>query len=196
MSIKLKICGIATLKDLEEISKLNVDFLGIVGDKISKRYVSKEFLTLARKVSIKPLVYVKVNGNLNDLFKEAEGADYLQIHRVLTEKELEELTTFSKRFILYVPAEESYLPYLRKVIDITNMVLLDSPKKGVNLDFNFARKILSEYSIGIGGGINISNIEKFIQLNPKWIDISSGVEIFPGKKNLELIRQIIDKVKR
>lgn len=196
MSIKLKICGIATLKDIEDLSKLNVDFLGIIGDVSSKRYVSNEFLSIAKKVSLKPLVYVKVNGNIKDLFEEAKEADLLQIHRILSNDELDELTTFSKKVILYVPADESYIQYLKKVLEFTDMVLLDSPKKGTQIDITFARKVLSEYEVGIAGGINVNNLDYFIELNPKWIDISSGVETFPGKKDLNLVKQIIAKVKK
>ncbi|AWR97763.1 N-(5'-phosphoribosyl)anthranilate isomerase [Acidianus sulfidivorans JP7] len=197
MVIKLKICGISTLTDIRSISELNVDILGIVGDKVSKRYASEDFLKIAKKNSKKPLAYVKVNGSISELLKESEPADYLQIHRVLTDKELEELKSFSnKKFILFVPSHYSYLQYLKKALDITNMVLLDSPKKGEQVNFEFLKSVTSEYEVGVAGGINIFNIDKFLNLNPKWIDISSGIEIFPGKKDLALVHKIIDKVKK
>ncbi|ARM76528.1 phosphoribosylanthranilate isomerase [Acidianus manzaensis] len=197
MSIKLKICGIATLSDIESISKLDVDILGIVGDSISKRYASEEFLRIAKKYTTKPLAYVKVKGDILDLLRESKSADYLQIHRVLTDEELDRLRSLSNnKIILYVPASFSYLSYLKKALDVTDMVLLDSPEKGIQVNLEFLKSVVPEYEVGIAGGINLFNIDKFISLNPKWIDISSGIEIFPGKKDLVLVNKIVEKVKK
>jgi phosphoribosylanthranilate isomerase len=45
--------------------------------------------------------------------------------------------------------------------------------------------------LGIAGGINPSNIKDYVELNPAWIDISSGVESFPGKKDLDKVKIVI-----
>jgi len=195
VTIKLKICGISTISDILELSKMNIDYLGFVTDTISKRYVKDEFINIAKKISEKPIVSVKVNGKISELIEKAKYADLLQIHRVLSDSELEELNSYDKRIILYVPASEKYLAYLNKAIRYSDMILLDSPKKGVQIDLNFARKIAKEYDVGIGGGININNIDKVIEIDPKWIDISSGVEVYPGKKDTQKVIEIVKRVK-
>ena len=195
MTIKLKICGISTISDILELSKMNIDYLGFVTDTISKRYVKDEFINIAKKISEKPIVSVKVNGKISELIEKAKYADLLQIHRVLSDSELEELNSYDKRNILYVPASEKYLAYLNKAIRYSDMILLDSPKKGVQIDLNFARKMAKEYDVGIGGGININNIDKVIEIDPKWIDISSGVEVYPGKKDTQKVIEIVRRVK-
>ncbi len=195
MSIKLKICGIATLQDILEISKMNVDYLGIVTDPVSKRYAKDDFVSVAKKFSSKPIVSVKVNGKIREVMEKSNYADLLQIHRVLSNSELEELRSYSKRVILYVPASEEYMNYLKTAIEYSDMVLLDSPKKGVQIDLSFAKKVTKEYEVGIGGGININNINNVIEINPKWIDISSGVEKYPGKKDMIKVTEIVKRVK-
>lgn len=195
MSIKLKICGIATLQDILEISKMNVDYLGIVTDPVSKRYAKDDFVSVAKKFSSKPIVSVKVNGKIPEVVEKSNYADLLQIHRVLSNSELEELRSYSKRVILYVPASEEYMNYLKTAIEYSDMVLLDSPKKGVQIDLSFAKKVTKEYEVGIGGGININNINNVIEINPKWIDISSGVEKYPGKKDMIKVTEIVKRVK-
>ncbi|BDC19873.1 N-(5'-phosphoribosyl)anthranilate isomerase [Acidianus sp. HS-5] len=195
MSIKLKICGIATLQDVLDISRMNVDYIGIVTDPISKRYAKDDFVDVVKKFSCKPTVSVKVNGKIPELIEKTKHADLLQIHRVLNNSELEELRSYDKRVILYVPASEKYMDYLKNAIDYSDMILLDSLKKGISIDLSFVKKAIKEYSVGVGGGININNIDNIIEINPKWIDISSGVEKYPGKKDMIKVIEIVKRVK-
>jgi phosphoribosylanthranilate isomerase len=192
VSIKVKICGISTLSDIIEISKIDVDMLGIVGEKSSPRFAKSQFLAIAKRHSTRPIVYVKVSGKIDDMVKEGKEADVIQIHRVLGDEELDALTTYDKKFILYIPGEEKYQKYIDKVYKITDLALLDSPRKGEKLDINYAKKVLNSYpDLGIAGGINPSNIKDYVELNPAWIDISSGVESFPGKKDLDKVKIVI-----
>ncbi|EZQ06842.1 MULTISPECIES: phosphoribosylanthranilate isomerase [Acidianus] len=196
--IRFKVCGISTLKDIEELSRTDVDLLGIVTDKISKRYVSSEFLRLASLMSAKPIVEVKVNGNLGEMINGLKYANYLQIHRPLSDKELEELTTIErKRIILYVPVEKDQEVYLNKVTKYSKFILLDSPRKGKVVDLSLLKLWVKNYPwVGIAGGITMENIESFVDLNPAWIDVSSGVEIYPGKKDMEKVKAMLKVVKK
>ncbi|AWR94972.2 phosphoribosylanthranilate isomerase [Acidianus brierleyi] len=196
MSTKIKICGISTLKDIIEISNMDVDMLGIVSEKNSPRFAKSQFLEIAKHFSTKPIVYVRANGKICDIIKDGEKADIIQIHRILEDNELDELTTYNRKFILYVPGDEKYEKYIDKVYKVTDLALLDSPRKGEKLNLSYARKVLNNYpDLGIAGGINPSNIKNYIELNPAWIDISSGVESFPGKKDLDKIKTIIGVLK-
>ncbi len=179
-----------------EISNMNVDMLGIVGEKSSPRFAKSEFLEIVRHFSAKPIVYVRASGRIYDIIKDGEYADIIQIHRVLEDNELDELTTYNKKFILYVPGDEKYEKYIDKAYKITSLVLLDSPRKGEKLSLYYAKKVLNNHpDLGIAGGINPSNIKNYIELNPAWIDISSGVESFPGKKDLDKIKIVVGVVK-
>lgn len=196
--VKLKICGNATLSDIIELSKLSVDYIGIITDAISQRFVKSEFLTFVRRYTEKPIVNVKVNILMSEMEKELSISDYLQIHRVLDDLELELLKSydFRKRIILYVPASFEYKKYLEKAMDTVNMVLIDSVKKGVGVDYNVASSFLKDYPhLGVGGKISIDNISNFIDLNPAWLDISSSIEIYPGKKDINIVKKIVEMVK-
>ncbi|AGJ62637.1 phosphoribosylanthranilate isomerase [Saccharolobus islandicus] len=196
--VKLKICGNATLSDIIELSKLNVDYIGIITDAISQRFVKSEFLTFVRRYTEKPIVNVKVNILMSEMEKELSISDYLQIHRVLDDLELELLKSydFRKRIILYVPASFEYKKYLEKAMDTVDMVLIDSVKKGVGVDYKVASSFLKDYPhLGVGGKISIDNISNFIDLNPAWLDISSSIEIYPGKKDINIVKKIVEMVK-
>lgn len=197
MAIKLKICGNSTISDIIQLSSLDIDYIGIITDPISIRYVKPEFLSIVKKYTNKPIVNVKVNVNIRELDIELENVDYLQLHRVLSDYEIELLKSYNThKIILYVPASMRYKKYLEKVIGLADMILVDSAKKGESVDLNVVKEFLKDYpNLGVAGKIGLDNINDFVNLNPKWIDISSSIEIFPGKKSIEKVNKIIKMVK-
>jgi len=46
----------------------------------------------------------------------------------------------------------------------------------------------------LSGGINIKNVDNAIEVDPWCLDINSGVESSPGKKDLNLIKEFLDKI--
>ncbi|MCY0860127.1 MAG: N-(5'-phosphoribosyl)anthranilate isomerase [Sulfolobaceae archaeon] len=195
MGIKLKICGIGNLADAIAINSIDgVSYMGMINDPISPRFVSDlELLKVARIVD-KPLVAVRVNGTISDI--DRIPTKMVQIHRVLNDRELEELSMLSKRFILFVPASLDYLDYLKKAQKYSDYILFDSPRKGIEVNLEVVKKMLDYHpDAGVGGKINLSNVHEFIRLNPGWIDVSSGIEFYPGKKDLDKVRRLAEVVK-
>jgi phosphoribosylanthranilate isomerase (EC 5.3.1.24) len=75
------------------------------------------------------------------------------------------------------------------------MVLLDKDNEN-KVDLYIAKKWISEYSkVGIGGGIKPENVRDYLSLNPYWIDISSGIELYKGKKDPSKMSLIIKEVR-
>jgi len=51
--------------------------------------------------------------------------------------------------------------------------------------------------IFLSGGLNAKNIREAVkQVQPDWIDVSSSVEIKPGKKDYNKVRQFIEIVRK
>ncbi|ADM28516.1 N-(5'phosphoribosyl)anthranilate isomerase (PRAI) [Ignisphaera aggregans DSM 17230] len=193
MRIKLKICGVTSIEDAIEISRIGVDYIGVVNDLSSPRYRPLQFIDELKKYISTPIVSVRVSGDITTFYNTS--ADYIQIHRVLSDEELEIVTTFSKKTILYVPASLDYIDYLKKAQRATDLILFDSPKKGIRSDPKILRILLNYHpDAGVGGGINIENIHEYLALEPKWIDVSSGVEISIGKKDLNLVKRLKEAV--
>jgi len=194
--IKIKFCGISHVEDAIIASKY-ADFIGIVTDPISPRFVKPEFIGIVKLLVDKPVVNVKVNGKIEDIVRES-NADYIQIHRVLTVEELENTLSYAeKKFILYVPSSPKYEEYFNLIVKKTNhLVLIDSEKKGEKVNLDIARKWVKEHDkIGIGGGITPENVDEFLKLEPYWLDISSGIEKFKSKKDQGKMVKIAEKVK-
>ncbi|BFI74191.1 phosphoribosylanthranilate isomerase [Sulfurisphaera ohwakuensis] len=193
--IKIKFCGISHIEDAIVASNY-ADLIGVVTDPISPRFVKPEFIDIVKNFVNKPVVNVKVKGKINDIVNESK-ADYVQIHRVLDMEEIEDILSYNKKFILYVPSSEKYYSYFKTIVNKTNhLILIDSEKKGEKVNLEVSKIWIKEYDkVGIGGGITLNNIEEFLSLNPYWIDISSGIEKYKSKKDHDKMIRIVEKVK-
>lgn len=194
--VKIKFCGISHVEDAILASNY-ADFIGVITDVVSPRYVKPEFIKIVKKYVDKPIVEVKVNGDIKRILEESTG-DYIQIHRVLNRDEIEETLSFNRKIIFYVPASEKYSSYLNFIAEKTNhLVLIDSEKKGEKVNLEVARKWIREYQkVGIGGGITPENVNEFLLLNPYWIDVSSGIEKYKSKKDGLKMIKISELVKK
>ncbi|MEM0373467.1 MAG: N-(5'-phosphoribosyl)anthranilate isomerase [Sulfolobaceae archaeon] len=200
--VRLKICGNSTLSDIINLDKFEgVDYIGIIIEENSPRFTKPEFINIVKKFIKKPIVAVKAKGNVEEIIKKAEDADYIQIHRVLQDYELELLSSYysNKKIILYVPADISYKNYLNKVMKLDFKILIDVLIKGRSIEVSQIRSLvgdkIADERVGVAGKIEIENIGKFLELEPGWIDISSSVEIYPGKKDINKIKKLIEVIK-
>ncbi len=191
--MKLKVCGVATLEDAVFLDKIGVDMIGVVNEPSSPRFVKREFNGLVKSKVRKPVVGVIVNGNMN-----LQLEDMLQIHRVLSTEELSILSSLRlSDLIFYVPASDQGISYLRRLVSSgVRNVLIDSPRKGERTSLKTAKDILDVFpDAGLAGGITPDNVMEYVALNPGWIDVSSGVESYPGKKDYHKVTKVKEVVK-
>jgi phosphoribosylanthranilate isomerase len=193
MGVKLKICGVTNMEDAKALDALGVDFIGVVTDPISPRYVERHLVKELKRSIETPIVEVLVSSPLSEV--NTSIADYVQIHRVLSDEELNEISTMSKRIILYVPALREAVHYLLKAQRFTDLILFDAPRKGLKADPNILKTLLDYHpDAGVGGGITLENVYDYLVLEPGWLDVSSGVEVYVGKKDMAKVRKLKEVV--
>jgi len=192
--VKVKFCGITRIEDAVKAEMLGADMLGFIAQPGQIRYVAPSIIAKAKSVLKVPIVAVKLEMNFMDVLGLV---DYIQIHKVLENNELEELNSYSAKFILYVPSSKEGLNYIRLIDTVHNAVpLIDSAKKGTKVDLEVAKELLNfRPDSGLGGGITPDNVQEYIKINPAWIDVSSGIESAPGKKDEQKMKRIIEVVK-
>ena len=67
---------------------------------------------------------------------------------------------------------------------------------GKNSDWRLAIKVKETHALILAGGLNKENIREAIEtVRPQAVDINSGVEISPGKKDPNKIREIMKIVR-
>ena len=197
--IYIKICGITEIDDAVKIAELGVSALGFIFYQKSKRYISPE----KAKEIIKRLppfintVGVFVNEkkeNVVDILDRCP-VDILQFHGAETP---EYCGQFNKRIIkaFRVNKDFSFDVFLKFPV---NAFLLDSfvtgeyGGTGVVFDWDLAVKAKKYGKIILSGGLNIENLSSAIEkVSPYGVDISSGVEIKPGKKDISKVEEIVE----
>jgi|GEM_PF-484497 phosphoribosylanthranilate isomerase len=203
--VKIKICGIGNLQDAIEISNLEPDYIGVISERKSPRYVSPKVIKLMKEIGVKSkIVIVMQNERLNLMYEVAHQseADILQIHRIIERPE--EINKLSKQYSIKViiallyPPELNYFKYIEQIDeDIVEGYLIDSSSKGEQVPISFVKALSSLKKVGIAGGLDskvVGNLLK--EVRPYFVDASSKLEIYPGKKDLNKVKEFIEEVRR
>lgn len=197
--VKIKICGIRRLEDIEIVNKYKPDYIGFVFAD-SKRKVSHE-LASQLKANLSPdiiSVGVFVNESADEILKlYAEGIiDIAQLHGGESEdyiKYLKDNTNDELKIIkaIEMSEDEDLSEYDNSQADY---LLLDSGKgSGKTFDWRLIRKDLKK-EFFLAGGINSGNVKEAIEeFNPFAIDLSSSLET-DGYKDENKIKEIMEGI--
>ena len=107
----------------------------------------------------------------------------------------------TRRVIKAIPvADLDDLNQIIKYQGLVSGILLDTKDRdnyggtGRSFDWGIALKAKEfDMPLILAGGVNISNIQRAIRLiNPYGIDISSGVELSPGKKDYNKMKEFLE----
>ena len=197
--VKIKICGIRRLEDIEIVNKYKPDYIGFVFAD-SKRKVSHE-LASQLKANLSPdiiSVGVFVNESADEILKlYADGIiDIAQLHGGESEdyiKYLKDNTNEELKIIkaIEMSEDEDLSEYDNSQADY---LLLDSGKgSGKTFDWRLIRKDLKK-EFFLAGGINSGNVKEAIEeFNPFAIDLSSSLET-DGYKDENKIKEIMEGI--
>jgi Phosphoribosylanthranilate isomerase len=184
--MKLKICGLRTLQDIDFVNQAQVDYAGFV------------FAPHRQQIDIKTARLMK--SALNPQIKSVgvfvnESYDFI---KGIVDESIIDMVQFHGDNEYELPCQTIKAFRMQSKADIipTNcdFVLFDAFKKGVRgstggmFDWQLI-KGYHEKPFFLAGGIDISNIKKAMELNPFCIDISSGVEE-NGEKSLKKIMEV------
>lgn len=207
-SVRVKICGITNHEDALAAVRAGAHALGFVFHPPSPRYVTPE--KAAAIVSTLPPFVAAVGVFVNRPREEVEsvavraGIHTLQLHG----NELpEDCIGFGRPVIKsFRVSREKPFPVLARYR--VSGVLLDSGSgnawggTGVPVDWHYAVEHLNNLAqtvrsrLVLAGGLNPENVGRAIRLvQPSAVDVSSGVEDEPGKKNESLIKEFIHAVR-
>ncbi|MDF2931693.1 MAG: phosphoribosylanthranilate isomerase [Chryseobacterium sp.] len=207
--MKLKVCGLTELDQIQELISMNTDFLGFIFHKKSSRYVLNHLsLDEILKINHSGKVGVFVNENLDKLIEIAEKADlnFIQLHGDENNEFISELNKKLNpkiRIIKVIRIGNQSFDELQKNINrqlsTINYLLFDTDSKaygGTGETFNW--NILNEIEIPLpyflSGGISLENIGNIELLNQKpfALDINSRFEMGPGNKDVEKIKKLVN----
>ena len=199
MSVKIKICGITRAADAAVAIEAGAHAVGFMFFKESKRHIDFE----AAKEIIRDLppfvakVGVFVNAKRDEVRRAIEeaGIDTLQFHG---EEPPEACRGFGLKTIKAFRVQGKDMLALMPRYDV-DAWLLDSfvagARGGTGKTFNWDLAVHAR-SLGtpimLAGGLTPQNVKRAVeQVQPSAVDVSSGVESSPGKKDAGLIATFI-----
>ena len=206
--MKLKVCGLTKLDQIQELISMKVDFLGFIFYGKSPRYVLNH-LSL-KEISEIPhfgKVGVFVNENIENVidFSVKANLNFIQLHGDEDENYIVNLKNnlpFDIEIIKVIRIGNQTSEELQKTINhqssTINYLLFDTDSKafggtGKSFDWNILNELEIPIPYFLSGGISLENVFQLPTLNtqPFSLDINSKFELEPGIKDLDKIKEFI-----
>ncbi len=208
--VHVKICGITSLADATVAVDAGADLIGFVFHPSSPRYIGPQ---QARDIADRldrgrtKLVGVFVDEEFDRVQQIAAGVglDLLQLHgdeppiyldglgpsayKALRPRSIQEGRALAED---YWNSARGHLPAF--VVDAYNLGTYGGT--GAHPDQTFAAEMARDFPILLAGGLNEGNVQDAItRVQPWGVDVSSGVEVAPGKKDHARVREFIRRAK-
>jgi phosphoribosylanthranilate isomerase len=207
--LRIKICGITNLDDAMLAVKLGTDAVGCIFYEKSPRYVAVE---AAKHIARQLPTHVARVG----VFVNTPPEEILQyLHEIpLTAVQLHgdyplsALQQFTREQVIAVVrvSEKFHASDLEGFQDHAAAILLDTHKKGLyggtGETFDWQAAVDAKAYGGrlanrviLAGGLNPDNAQQAVEMvNPYALDVSSGVEASPGKKDHAKLRLLFERL--
>ena len=207
---KVKICGITNLDDATLAIEAGADMLGFNFYPPSPRYISPEAcreIIAALERSNRSAVYVGVfvNASTEDIATILNkcGLDLAQLSGDETPEMMQDfgMRVFKGLRMRYLSeALDKALKFANELI--APALLVDAHQAGAYggtgrlANWDVARVVAERYPILLAGGLNPGNVGRALDTVHPWgVDVASGVESVPGKKDSQLVREFVRTVK-
>ena len=198
--VKIKICGLKRLEDIEIVNKYKPDYVGFVFAE-SKRKVSHELASKLKDNLCTDIISVGVfvdasQDEILDLFNRGI-IEVAQLHGREDEEYIAGLKDKTDNELKIINAVE-----MSKDVDLdsyaatrADFLLLDSGKgSGKTFDWRLIRKDLKK-EFFLAGGLDVSNVCQAIgEFKPYAVDLSSSLET-DGYKDENKIKEIMEVIR-
>lgn len=201
---KIKICGIRTVDDALAAMEAGTDLIGFNFYPKSPRYISvgvcRDIMSVMRRYGSVVCVGVFVNASVADIRATLNtcGLSLAQLHGDELVEMLGQLD--GRAFKAFRGIPENLNGFAR---EIAPAFLLDASVKGiyggsgVSADWKSAAELAKRYPLLLAGGLTPKNVGEAIkQVKPWGVDVASGVEYEPGKKDAKKMLAFVQAVQK
>lgn len=206
MAIKVKICGITNAEDAAVAVEAGADAVGFVFHKKSPRYA--EPATVRELVKVLPPFVLPVGVFVNEDAKVVRdlmdhcGLALAQLHgdesaaycETLGRPMLKAIRLKDRQSFLALAEFQGRAGVRGFLVDAFSPDAFGGT--GLKADWSLAAEAASAAPILLAGGLTPDNVAQAIeQVRPYGVDVSSGVEAQPGKKDYEKVRAFVRAAK-
>jgi phosphoribosylanthranilate isomerase len=190
----VKVCGMTDTRAVQAALAAGADAIGFVFAPSVRRVTPSQALELARPARGRALCVAVTQHPCSELVEE--------ILEVFHPEVLQTDATDLGRIEL--PAGVTAWPVWRaapadtSVLHLKQRVLFEGPRSGTGkvADWNAARGLVGRCELILAGGLSPGNVRDAIAgVRPFGVDVSSGVEDSPGRKNPELIEMFVSRAR-
>lgn len=204
MSVIVKICGITNFEDAINSVEAGADMLGFVFYEKSKRYIDPEkAASIIREVSSFSLCVGVFADEDIDRIKKVIDQTMIDMVQLSGNEDPEVCAKLRE----VVPVIKSFKINENFTPDVLNDFYVDyvhfdsfsaGEYGGTGKTFNWeiVAGLSDKWKVILSGGLNPENVQDAIlKVKPYGVDVSSGVEEYPGKKSFEKVKLFIENAK-
>lgn len=199
--VKVKICGLTNYDDAAAAVDMGADILGFNFYKDSPRYIEpqKAAEIIDRLPAFIDTAGVFVDETLDKIHKTINTCqlNWVQLHGDETPQFCGLLLSYNVKTMKAIRVKNQ--ADIKRAEDyFTDAILLDAfdPAKyggtGLTFDWNIIGHI--DKRIFLAGGINPDNVVAAVELGVYGIDVCSGIEISPGKKDHQKMKLLFENI--
>jgi phosphoribosylanthranilate isomerase len=200
--VKVKICGITNYEDATAAIDMGADMLGFNFYRKSPRYIApvKVAEIMNKLPGFIDVAGVFVNESIEQIHetKNLCQLDWVQLHGDENPEFCKEFLSHSVKTMKAIRVKDE--SDIQKADNyFTDAILLDAfdPEKyggtGITFDWNIIGHIAKR--IFLAGGINPGNAAAAVELGVYGIDVCSGVEAKPGKKDHKKMKKLFRNIR-
>ena len=191
----VKICGITNEDDALFAVAMGADAVGFVFAPSPRQIAPQQVYDITRRL---PPEVLTVGVFRNELparvieIANASGVKAVQLHGRETPAQAIEIAKSVRWVIKAFSSSSDDLPNADRYG--TDLVLVDAPSPGSGkvFDWNLATDVPDTVRLILAGGLEPDNVADAIEIVEPWgVDVSSGVEASPGRKDPTLVRHFI-----
>jgi phosphoribosylanthranilate isomerase len=202
--MKLKVCGMCEVENLQELSALNLDYIGFIFYAGSPRFVSDEQMKILAKVPLrakKTGVFVDEESAVIMAKVSEYGLQAIQLHgnesisqcSALLKEGVEVIKAFGIDAAFDFSLLESYL-------DVVDYFLFDTKTgsrggSGNVFDWEILKRYPYDKPYFLSGGLSLKNLSEVKRIKDERLfalDLNSRFEVRPGVKN---VKNIVEAIK-
>ncbi len=212
--IAVKICGITEPLQATEIAQMGVNAVGVIGVANSKRFVNEKkrreiFSALKKDHPHIKRVWVIANPSDAELSKGLEGdgtPSVIQLHGAETQEQCQMLSQryphveWWKALQISCKSDLEIVDSLNKKVDAILLDAWDAYQLGgtgkqLPIEWLRSKRITTPW--WLAGGICAELIPEILkEIRPSGIDASSRLEVAPGKKDIQKVRDLLEAIKK
>lgn len=198
--LRIKVCGLTRQEDVECASELGVDFCGFIFHPKSARYIAPQQAAALHSGAMRR-VGVFVNQDWQEIKEIMDIArlDFAQLHG---RQSIDSALEIGAERVIRVLWPQGYCRKdllchdLQRHAASCSMFLFDAGEQGGGSGKRFDWESVAGLAIPrpwlLAGGLGPHNLASAVKLAHPWgVDVNSGIETEPGKKNIQAMREIV-----